>query len=761
MNKSVVISQFDKIFEWTHGYLRKLDPHSTNFALKTCLAVVLGYGLAFLLNFSGSTTAITVLVLNTRYLGSSVDKAMLRIAGTLAGALIALFLMGFLAQERFLFIFVVALLNAFLFYMMQGSRYPYSWFVCAMTILIVGFGSVENPDNIFHTAVSRASGVILGIISSLLVHGLLRPGRAGDDFQKQLRNIIQEAGELLDLKYSDYILDSADAHQIAKLERNTISGLPKLKSTLNAASHETGRFSRFLKSYNVVIAQTDTIANFIFVLGETFKNCSAYPSLKSSIQKSQILSEIMELIKSHMGTLVSDCDLPRDSTIVKDDSAFQAEFEANLDSLTREFKSKELDPESILAFSIMKKKLREFASHIIKFRSILLSVESPGKSEFFSASQPEIFEIQQSFSITSPRSIKAITSALMIMLASIIWITTDWPLGYSSFLLLLWAISYINIITPAVPTRTILSGFIWAAAVGSVMYFILMPQFENFLQLAPLIIIMLFPFCYNMNNPNPLNAAWGMLGAILLLMFANISEVQTYSFSTYVNTFIGTGGGLLIGLIILSIFSYRRPEIEYKKQMILFFGSCEEMLKQLDEHKPWTPKGRSILFSGRKELINHIKNTILWASTLNYERTPDNDKTKVEALLSSLEDITFRLDSLEQARQEYKDDSSITSLRKKWTDMHQALNQEFRLLKDSISNGEQVPEFPDTSELVKQISADLKDIRSREGASENLNELAVRILLLTGFYQSLTVSLAECRQRVNALDWKAWDQEYF
>jgi uncharacterized membrane protein YgaE (UPF0421/DUF939 family) len=761
VNKSILISHFDKIFEWIDGYLKKLDPHSTNFALKTCLALVVGYGLAFLLNFSASTTAITVLVLNTRYLGSSVDKGVLRITGTLAGAVIALFLIGFLAQERFLFIFVVAVLNAFLFYMMQGSRYPYSWFVCAMTILIVGFGSVENPDNIFHSAVSRVSGVILGIISSLLVHGLLRPSRAGDDFEKQLRNILHEASELLELKYSDYILDRSDANQIVKIERNIISGLPKLKSTLNAAAYDTGRFSRFLKSYNVLITQTDTLVNLIYVISQTFKNCYTYPSLKFNIQKSQAFSEIMELITSYTRKLVSDCDLSRDGTIVNDDSAFQAEFQTKLDSLTEEFKSQGLDPESTLAFFIMRTKLEELASLIIKIRSILLSVESPGKSEIFNASQPEIFEIEESFSITSPRFMKAITSALMIMLASIIWITTDWPLGYSSFLLFVWIISYVNIVSPAVPTKPILSGFIWAAAVGSVMYFLLMPQLDNYQQLAPLIILMFFPFCYKMNNPSPLISVWGMIASVLLVMFANISEVQTYSFSTYVNTFIGTGGGLLIGLVILSIFSYRRPEKEFKKQMILFFGSCEEMLKQLDKHKPWTPKGRSILFSGRKELINHIKNTILWASTLNYERTPDNDKTKVESLLSSLEDITFRLDSLEQARQEFKDESSITSLRKKWTDMHQGLNQEFKMLKDSISKGEQVPDFPDISELVKQISEDLKEIRKREGADKNLSELAVRILLVAGFYQSLAASLAECREQVNRLNWKAWDQAYF
>ena len=761
MNKSILISHFDKIFEWIDGYLKKLDPHSTNFALKTCLALVVGYGLAFLLNFSASTTAITVLVLNTRYLGSSVDKGVLRITGTLAGAVIALFLIGFLAQERFLFIFVVAVLNAFLFYMMQGSRYPYSWFVCAMTILIVGFGSVENPDNIFHSAVSRVSGVILGIISSLLVHGLLRPSRAGDDFEKQLRNILHEASKLLDLKYSDYILDRSDANQIVKIERNIISGLPKLKSTLNAAAYDTGRFSRFLKSYNVLIAQTDTLVNLIFVISQTFKNCYTYPSLKFNIQKSQAFSEIMELITSYTRKLVSDCDLSRDGTIVNDDSAFQAEFQTKLDSLTEEFKSQGLDPESTLAFFIMRTKLEELASLIIKFRSILLSVESPGKSEFFNASQPEIFEIEESFSITSPRFMKAITSALMIMLASIIWITTDWPLGYSSFLLFVWIISYVNIVSPAVPTKPILSGFIWAAAVGSVMYFLLMPQLDNYQQLAPLIILMFFPFCYKMNNPSPLISVWGMIASVLLVMFANISEVQTYSFSTYVNTFIGTGGGLLIGLVILSIFSYRRPEKEFKKQMILFFGSCEEMLKQLDKHKPWTPEGRSVLFSGRKELINHIKNTILWAGTLNYERTPDNDKTKVKSLLSSLEDITFRLDSLEEARQEFKDESKILSIKDKGHEIRQTIKDEFGLIKNSISNGEQVPDFPDISELVKQISEDLKEIRNREGADKNLSELAVRILLVAGFYQSLAVSLAESREQVNKINWNAFDQAYF
>jgi len=32
--------------------------------------------------------------------------------------------------------------------------------------------------------------------------------------------------------------------------------------------------------------------------------------------------------------------------------------------------------------------------------------------------------------------------------------------------------------------------------------------------------------------------------------------------------------------------------------------------------------------------------------------------------------------------------------------------------------------------------------------------------MILGLYPALTESLRECRQRVNTLDWKAWDQAY-
>ncbi len=467
MNENAAIRKSISSF---HGLidrlLNKFNPSTTAFSLKTCLALAIGYGLAFWLNFSASTTAITILVLSTRYLGSSLDKAMLRIVGTLAGAVLALFLVGIIAQERFLFIFVVAILNAILFYIMQGSRYPYAWFIFALTLMIVGFGSIENPDNTFHLALSRTSGVLLGIISSLLVHGLLWPSRASVDFEKQLRSILNDLSELPSLKYSAYFSKDSNITDGALIERNIISGLPKIRATLDAASSDTGRFSRFQKSYSLLINQVSSLANLLFVLSETFKNCSTYPSLKNDIQKSKNANEIIGLIVSQIRQLITVCDLSRDGREVESDTTFQSNFGGKLSALIEEFKSKDLDLNSALAFSIMRKKLEELEANIIKTRSKLLSVEKPGESEYFNATQPEIFEIEKSFNIKSPRFIKSVTSALIVMLASIIWIVTDWPLGYSSFLLFAWGMSYANIVFPIVPTRQMLFGFVWPAVLG-------------------------------------------------------------------------------------------------------------------------------------------------------------------------------------------------------------------------------------------------------------------------------------------------------
>jgi hypothetical protein len=69
--------------------------------------------------------------------------------------------------------------------------------------------------------------------------------------------------------------------------------------------------------------------------------------------------------------------------------------------------------------------------------------------------------------------------------------------------------------------------------------------------------------------------------------------------------------------------------------------------------------------------------------------------------------------------------------------------------------------LPDISNLKNNIRADLEELGEQAKADENVRELAGQVMVVLQFYPALTESLRECRQRVNALDWKAWDQAYF
>lgn len=742
--------------------LRGINPTTVTFALKTCLALVIGYALSFRFNFSPITTALTIIVLNTQYLGSSVDKALLRITGTFAGGGIAIVLMAILAQEKYTLLFTLAVMNAFLFYKMQGSRYPYAWFTCALALMIVGFSSLENPDNTFHAAVSRVSGVLLGIVTSLVVQGLLWPSKAGEDYEKQLRSILSQTCKLLKLKYSTYITDGNDANKIPKMEKNIILSTPHLETTLTAAARDTGRFSRFTKSYIVLNDLIKDLVYHIFDLGETFKNCAAYPDLILIINNSETYTETLNLVEQNLRKLIADCDLPRDGSIKNESFAvFEAEYKTKMDSLIAEFKSMELEPEKELALAIMLKKLAELSSLIQKIHSTLLSVENPEKMEFFNAILPEIFQIEKSFEIFSPRFVKAITSALIIMLASIFWIRTAWPIGYVNFLLFAWVLSYVNVISPIIPTRSLIYTLFCAAIIGFIMYFMALPRLDNFLQLASVIILGFVPFCYMMNVPSPLTAAFGMLGASWLVSFSYITVGQTLSFSTYMNTFIGIGGGVLLGILILSIISYRRPEKEFKKQLVSFFALCHKTVNGLDKHKPWTDKGRSILLGARRELAGKIKLIALWSTMLNYNRTDSYNRQKIGSLLSSILNIIFRLDSLERARREYKQESLITPVGKIEEEMCRTIIDRFSLLEHSIANGEQVPDFSDISGNISYLVTKLREAGKHDNLDEKSRQVAVQILLLTGFYQSLLSSLTECRDQVNSLDWNEFDHAYF
>ena len=105
----------------------------------------------------------------------SVQRVILRIAGTIAGAAMALVIARFAVEDHVagsLFLFVAAAVG------MLGSLvspYAYAWLFFAITANLVVLMSINDPGSTLHLALYRVGEVTMGSLSALLVVTLLAP----------------------------------------------------------------------------------------------------------------------------------------------------------------------------------------------------------------------------------------------------------------------------------------------------------------------------------------------------------------------------------------------------------------------------------------------------------------------------------------------------------------------------------------------------------------------------------------------------------
>ena len=229
--------------------LNKLDSTRLLIAAKTCLAIILAFAITLQLDWKPSFMAILIVVMQTDALGATFKKGLLYIAGTLAGAVTAVAMVGMFAHDRGLFILAMALLTGFGVYRLQGSRYPYAWLIFLVTAALVGWLSAQSTGETFELAIMRASTVCLGVVVAFSVHGILWPINAGKKFERQLHEFLAGCRELLSFTRRAAAGEEPDAAAGRNTATAQVKLIAALRSSLDAAGGDTARFKRFHAGY--------------------------------------------------------------------------------------------------------------------------------------------------------------------------------------------------------------------------------------------------------------------------------------------------------------------------------------------------------------------------------------------------------------------------------------------------------------------------------------------------------------------------------
>jgi uncharacterized membrane protein YccC len=727
--------------------LPKLDTTRLQIALKTCLSLILALAITFQLDWKPSFMAILMCVLQTQAVGATFKKGLLYIAGTLSGAIAGVAMIGMFAHDRRAFIVGMALLTGFGLYRLQGSRYAYAWLISLVTLALVGWLAAQNPAEAFDIAVMRASTICLGVIISFSVHGLLWPIKAGDAFERQLRGFLVNCRGLISQVARAPADDKADLAANRKDETAQVNAIAALEGSLEAATGDTERFRRFESGYRQLLHQLRNLVLAIIALrvditahADADADTEARRSLPTDSGR---LRALLQTLDGNMEKLIGDLASPRDGTVQLDDAnpalppdrdrigAVDTAYAAMIDD-----------------------RIRDIAAQAETVRRSLSTVEQPHQH-----SAPVSAPPRTPFSLTSVRFRKAAVGGSLVVVTTSFFILTQWPGGLSlGMIFATLAIGFSAMFPIMVVSRPMLYSLVISAAVAAPLYFGVMPRISQFEQLIPWLCLAFLPLLYLQTNRNPNTMLLALFSSIFCIVLLSLDEEnQSYSFSTFFNFWIGLAGGFTVPILLFAILNTLVPERAFSQQVCGFFSGCGQFIRKLKKNPSQTPERAVIVATASTEWQGQLKQLQMWSGMMNYARVPANSRDNTQALVASIERVALRLAAAAYSRRK----PILEPLRQQYYRLLDACVESCEVIAKALAGHEPVPELPEIGGQVRNIRSKVDEVRRSTIGDDEVQVSLLRVLSVTAHMRLLADELNDCRDKANALDWKAWDRNWF
>ncbi len=135
---------------------------------------------------------ITVVVLYTEKAIHPLQKAFMRVVGTVVGALVGLVICSFFSDDSFLRLMSIFMVTTIGTLFNQISRFSYAWIFWTLTAFMVILSSFAGPTYAVHAAMWRSIEIILGVLV-MAGHSLLAPQKLWFKFTRpEFDNIVWE-----------------------------------------------------------------------------------------------------------------------------------------------------------------------------------------------------------------------------------------------------------------------------------------------------------------------------------------------------------------------------------------------------------------------------------------------------------------------------------------------------------------------------------------------------------------------------------------
>ena len=195
---------------WTWAAQDLFGDLRVRYGIKIGLAGVLALFCTQVLRLPNDNWAIlTVLVMmSAQFVGSIAFKGIMRVTGTVAGALVGVWLVSDYTSTPAIFLPVLFLVMAFASYkfgQVGARQVPYAYFLFGLTTLVIATDGVTDPAQAWQIGLDRTEEIIVGIISSLLVTTMLWPRYAREEFLEAGRAALKTVSQLFSAHARAYL----------------------------------------------------------------------------------------------------------------------------------------------------------------------------------------------------------------------------------------------------------------------------------------------------------------------------------------------------------------------------------------------------------------------------------------------------------------------------------------------------------------------------------------------------------------------------
>jgi len=546
---------------------RLAPPPAWAHAGRTTLAALAALGIAYHLELNNPySAAVTVLIVAHPVHGMVLAKSISRFLGTMAGALMAILLMGLFSQIPELFMLGLSLwmgLCTLGSTVLRNFR-SYGTVLAGYTVVLIAMPGTDAPQTMFDLVTTRVSVVSIGIACSGIVAALLTSRSAVRGLHFGLRSAMHDINA-----YARLALSGDDSGCMLPLRRKLSDQISKLDALVEFAATESAEVAPLRDTLRAGLAAMLGVLAAAASLHDALRYAAGSDNERADTDLTPLVADCLDLL--------SQIDLGLDIGEPRAAAERLTLLHHRLSTLGMRIAG-ELDPTD-LPLLVAHDRLAELLDELRLGLAGMIALQAGRPIDLAEAMPGGISHPRRLAFHLDWRAglINGIRATLAVWFAGAIWILSGWPYGW---MMLVMVVPNAGLLAlrdyPERDAVEFIKGCTAAAVMGWICLLYLLPMTDSFPGLCLVLGPCLFMAVMLANNPQ--TAFIGLGISVFFLTMLSPTNPMVYDAELYLNGALAMIGGAILTMVVFRLILPSDPRGHVRAMVRTIRGDIQALL---------------------------------------------------------------------------------------------------------------------------------------------------------------------------------------